>query len=177
MPGIIEAEDLTKAYNDTVAVNHIRFFVKKGEVFGLLGPNGAGKTTTMRMIECVSPRTSGTLRVFGLDPEKNAAEQFGEMDVWMFTLGEYRLFLNPMTRRWYFFDRPHNYWKDIDAPAGTVVFSLRGSDLDIIRTSPDMPPANPAAQPSGRERRFCPQCGAPLKSGLKFCSSCGAQIT
>jgi len=74
MPGIIEAEDLTKAYNDTVAVNHIRFFVKKGEVFGLLGPNGAGKTTTMRMIECVSPRTSGTLRVFGLDPEKNAAE-------------------------------------------------------------------------------------------------------
>ena len=74
MPGIIEADDLTKAYNDTVAVNHIRFSVRKGEVFGMLGPNGAGKTTTMRMIECVSPRTSGTLTVFGLDPEKNPAE-------------------------------------------------------------------------------------------------------
>jgi len=74
MPGIIEADDLTKAYNDTVAVNHIRFSVQKGEVFGMLGPNGAGKTTTMRMIECVSPRTSGTLTVFGLDPDKNPAE-------------------------------------------------------------------------------------------------------
>ena len=119
----------------------------------------------------------GQIKDIPVNPEKNAAEQFGEMEAWMFTLGEYRLFLNPMTRRWYFFDRPHNYWKDIDAPAGTVVFSLRGSDLDIIRTGPDLPLANPAAQPPGRERRFCPQCGAPLKSGLKFCSSCGAQIT
>ena len=74
MPGIIEADDLTKTYNDMVAVSHIRFCVKKGEIFGFLGPNGAGKTTTMRMIECVSPRTSGVLRVFGMDPDKNPAE-------------------------------------------------------------------------------------------------------
>jgi lipooligosaccharide transport system ATP-binding protein len=56
------------------AVDHIRFSVSKGEVFGFLGPNGAGKTTTMRMIECVSPRTSGTLRVFGMDPNEHPAE-------------------------------------------------------------------------------------------------------
>jgi lipooligosaccharide transport system ATP-binding protein len=37
-------------------------------VFGFLGPNGAGKTTTMRMIGCVSPVTSGHLRVLGMDP-------------------------------------------------------------------------------------------------------------
>ena len=67
MTGIIEADDLTKTYNDTAAVSHIRFSVLKGEIFGFLGPNGAGKTTTMRMIQCVSPRTSGTLLVFGLD--------------------------------------------------------------------------------------------------------------
>ena len=52
----------------------IRFFVKKGEIFGFLGPNGAGKTTTMKMITCVSPRTSGSLRVLGMDPEKSPAE-------------------------------------------------------------------------------------------------------
>ncbi|MDD1702230.1 MAG: ABC transporter ATP-binding protein [Methanoregula sp.] len=52
-----------------VAVNGISFSVQRGEVFGLLGPNGAGKSTTMRMIQSVSPRTSGTLAVFGLDPE------------------------------------------------------------------------------------------------------------
>ncbi|ABS56379.1 ABC transporter related [Methanoregula boonei 6A8] len=73
MTAIIEADELTKTYNDMVAVSHIRFSVKKGEIFGFLGPNGAGKTTTMRMIECVSPRTSGTLRVFGMDPEVNPA--------------------------------------------------------------------------------------------------------
>ncbi|MEN6396781.1 MAG: ABC transporter ATP-binding protein [Methanoregula sp.] len=74
MPGIIEADDLTKTYNDMVAVSHIKFSVEKGEIFGFLGPNGAGKTTTMRMIECISPRTSGTLRVFGMDPDRNPAE-------------------------------------------------------------------------------------------------------
>ena len=73
MPDIIEADDLTKTYNEIVAVSHIRFSVKKGEIFGFLGPNGAGKTTTMRMIECVSPRTSGALRVFDMDPDINPA--------------------------------------------------------------------------------------------------------
>jgi lipooligosaccharide transport system ATP-binding protein len=48
--------------------------VKKGEIFGFLGPNGAGKTTTMKMITCVSPRTSGTLMVLGMDPDKQPAE-------------------------------------------------------------------------------------------------------
>jgi lipooligosaccharide transport system ATP-binding protein len=55
-------------------VDGISFAVKKGEVFGFLGPNGAGKTSTMKIIACVSPRTSGTLRVFGMDPDKSPAE-------------------------------------------------------------------------------------------------------
>ncbi len=74
MTAIIEAHDLKKSYGSTVAVDGIRFTVKKGEIFGFLGPNGAGKTTTMKMITCVSPRTSGTLSVLGMDPEKNPAE-------------------------------------------------------------------------------------------------------
>jgi len=48
--------------------------VEQGEVFGFLGPNGAGKTTTMKMIQCVSPRSGGTLSVFNLDPEEHPAE-------------------------------------------------------------------------------------------------------
>jgi lipooligosaccharide transport system ATP-binding protein len=48
--------------------------VKKGEVFGFLGPNGAGKTTTMKMIACVSPKTSGTLIVLGMDPDEAPAK-------------------------------------------------------------------------------------------------------
>jgi lipooligosaccharide transport system ATP-binding protein len=74
MPGIIEAQDLRKKFGDINAVNGITFAVKKGEVFGFLGPNGAGKTSTMKIIACVSPRTSGTITVFGLDPDKSPAE-------------------------------------------------------------------------------------------------------
>ena len=68
---IITAEHLTKNFEDLVAVSDIAFGVREGECFGFLGPNGAGKTTTMRMIQCVSPLTSGKLVVAGLDVEKD----------------------------------------------------------------------------------------------------------
>ena len=71
---IIEARKLTKTYNGVVAVDGISFTVRTGEVFGFLGPNGAGKTTTMKMIACVSPRTSGALSVFDMDPERQPTE-------------------------------------------------------------------------------------------------------
>ena len=74
MSVIIQANDLTKIYNGVVAVDGISFTVRTGEVFGFLGPNGAGKTTTMKMIACVSPRTSGALSVFDMDPERQPTE-------------------------------------------------------------------------------------------------------
>jgi lipooligosaccharide transport system ATP-binding protein len=68
---MIKATKLVKRFGDLVAVNDINFAVKEGEVFAFLGPNGAGKTTTMRMIECVSPKDSGTLLVSGMDIDKD----------------------------------------------------------------------------------------------------------
>jgi len=52
----IEAKDLTKKFDDFIAVDHIDFKVYKGECVGFLGPNGAGKTTTVRMIIVFCPR-------------------------------------------------------------------------------------------------------------------------
>ena len=71
MAPLIEAEGLTKQFGDFTAVDGIDFAVEAGEAFGFLGPNGAGKTSTMRMIEAVSPPTSGRLTVLGMDPEKD----------------------------------------------------------------------------------------------------------
>ena len=71
---VLEAKNLEKKFSDVIAVNKINFKVNEGEVFGFLGPNGAGKTTTMRMIQCVSPKTGGDLKVFGLDVEHNQKE-------------------------------------------------------------------------------------------------------
>jgi len=55
-------------------VDRVSFSVEEGEVFGFLGPNGAGKTTTMRMIQCISPKTGGMLRVFDLDVDSHPRE-------------------------------------------------------------------------------------------------------
>ncbi|WP_340819666.1 ABC transporter ATP-binding protein [Methanolobus sp. WCC4] len=64
---IIIAKDLQKSFKSLQAVNNINFTIDEGEVFGFLGPNGAGKTTTMRMIQCVSPVSGGSLEVLGMD--------------------------------------------------------------------------------------------------------------
>ncbi len=62
------ARGLTKSFGDFVAVDHVDFLVRRGEVFGFLGPNGAGKTSTMRMVSCLSPVSGGELSVLGMDP-------------------------------------------------------------------------------------------------------------
>jgi len=70
---VIKAEGLTKVFNKSlVAVNHISFTVKNGEVFGFLGPNGAGKTTTINMLITVLKPTEGTASILGYDIIKNA---------------------------------------------------------------------------------------------------------
>jgi lipooligosaccharide transport system ATP-binding protein len=68
---IISASGLTKRYEDLTAVDGVSFTIREGECFGFLGPNGAGKTTTMRMIQCVSPVTSGALTVAGLKVDRD----------------------------------------------------------------------------------------------------------
>ncbi len=70
---LVRASNLTKRFDDFVAVDSVDFTVTPGEVFGFLGPNGAGKSSTMKMIGAVSPVTEGSLSVFGLDPDADGA--------------------------------------------------------------------------------------------------------
>lgn len=71
---IIKIDNLTKQYEDQVAVNQLSLSIKKGEIFGLLGPNGAGKTTTILMLLGLSEPTAGTVRVCGIDSTRNPIE-------------------------------------------------------------------------------------------------------
>ncbi len=74
METVIEAVNLTKYYGRLLAVDHINFEVKKGEIFGFLGPNGAGKTTTVRMLTGISKPTEGTAEVMGYDIRKQSVQ-------------------------------------------------------------------------------------------------------
>jgi ABC-2 type transport system ATP-binding protein len=67
MSNMIEVHKLTKYFGQVLAVDHVSFQVKQGEVVGFLGPNGAGKSTTMRILTTYMPATSGTARVAGYD--------------------------------------------------------------------------------------------------------------
>jgi ABC-2 type transport system ATP-binding protein len=66
---------LTKVFNkNLVAVDHIDFTVKEGEIFGFLGPNGAGKTTTINMLITLLKPTEGNAVVCGFDIAKQSSE-------------------------------------------------------------------------------------------------------
>jgi ABC-2 type transport system ATP-binding protein len=103
----IQASDLTKTFGDLLAVDHISFEVRAGEVFGFLGPNGAGKTTTVRMLNTLLEPTEGTIlingydvsrqpyrvkRQFGVVPEEsNVYAEISARDNLMFTARLYRV--------------------------------------------------------------------------------------
>ncbi len=75
---MIDVQDLTKTFLDlrrgeVVAVDHIDFSCRPGEIFGLLGPNGAGKTTTLRMLSTVLRPTGGHATIAGYDVVRDPA--------------------------------------------------------------------------------------------------------
>ena len=68
---MIETNDLSKQFNDFVAVDGINLSVESGQILALLGQNGAGKTTTVRMLTALLQPSRGSARVAGFDVAKN----------------------------------------------------------------------------------------------------------
>ncbi|MFT4125603.1 MAG: ABC transporter ATP-binding protein [Gordonia sp. (in: high G+C Gram-positive bacteria)] len=64
---MITVEHLTKKYGGHLAVDDVSFTCRPGQVTGFLGPNGAGKSTTMRIIAGLTPPTSGSATIHGVD--------------------------------------------------------------------------------------------------------------
>lgn len=71
---LIAIKNLTKKFDDFIAVDDLSLEINEGEIFGLLGPNGAGKTTTLSMLATLLPPTSGQALINGLDVIKNPAQ-------------------------------------------------------------------------------------------------------
>ena len=71
---VIQTKDLTKIYDNQIAVDHLSLSIGRGEIFGFLGPNGAGKTTTLLMLLGLTEPTGGTVRVMELSPTRSPIE-------------------------------------------------------------------------------------------------------
>ena len=71
---IIQTNNLTRKFKNTVAVNGLNLAIRRGEIFGLVGPDGAGKTTTIRLLVAIMDPTEGRATVAGFDTVKQAEE-------------------------------------------------------------------------------------------------------
>ncbi|HET9016911.1 MAG TPA: ABC transporter ATP-binding protein [Thermomicrobiaceae bacterium] len=70
---VVTVEHLRKTYGATVAVDDVSFAIHDGEIFGIIGPNGAGKTTIVECLAGLRVPDAGTIRVLGLDPQRDRA--------------------------------------------------------------------------------------------------------
>lgn len=62
---LIEVQNVTKRFKNTIAVNNLSLQIRKGEFVALLGPNGAGKTTLIEMLEGIQKPDSGSISILG----------------------------------------------------------------------------------------------------------------
>ena len=77
---IIEINNLSKKFNNIVAVKNINFKIDKGKIIGLLGPNGCGKSTTIGMLLGLIKPSSGTVIINGQNIENNRTNILEKMN-------------------------------------------------------------------------------------------------
>ena len=71
----IEANDVSKKYGNTIALERISFSIPCGERYALLGPNGAGKSTTLRLLVGLLKPDWGQIRIMGYEPSTPQAKK------------------------------------------------------------------------------------------------------
>ena len=129
-PAIV-VRDLVRRFGDFVAVDHVGFSVRRGEIFGLLGPNGAGKSTIFRMLCGLLKPSGGTAEVAGLDVLRAPAAARGRIG---YMAQRFSLYAELSVREnLRFFARV--YGLDRAAQAQAIAAALRGFDLEDVASS------------------------------------------
>lgn len=67
MTAIVETRDLTKRYENVIALDHLNLTIPEGAIYGFIGPNGAGKTTTMRILTALLKPSWGEAWIAGAE--------------------------------------------------------------------------------------------------------------
>ncbi|HIS18736.1 MAG TPA: ATP-binding cassette domain-containing protein [Candidatus Coprovivens excrementavium] len=68
---VLEVQNLTKYYGNTLGVENLSLKLKEGKIFGFIGPNGAGKSTTIRSIVNLINKTKGKVLIDNEEYTKN----------------------------------------------------------------------------------------------------------
>ena len=76
---MVQVENISKSYGDTLALSDTSFTLQKGEIVGLLGVNGAGKSTLMKILTGIVVPDNGTVEIFGKDIQKEALQAKGNI--------------------------------------------------------------------------------------------------
>ena len=71
---VVKCINLSKKYDDILALNEVNLTIERGEFFGLLGPNGAGKTTLLKILTGQLRTTKGEAEILGMNIENNLME-------------------------------------------------------------------------------------------------------
>ena len=71
---VVKCINLSKKYEDILALDEVNLTIERGEFFGLLGPNGAGKTTLLKILTGQLRTTKGEAEILGMNVEKNIME-------------------------------------------------------------------------------------------------------
>ncbi|WP_150955256.1 ABC transporter ATP-binding protein [Microbacterium testaceum] len=86
---VVEVENLRKTYKGGLeALRGVSFDIHRGETFALLGPNGAGKSTVIEILEGYRDRTSGEVRVLGVDPHRGGLDWKARLGIVLQNTGE-----------------------------------------------------------------------------------------
>jgi ABC-2 type transport system ATP-binding protein len=78
---VVVVSSLTKWFGNRLAVDHVSFTVRQGEILGLLGPNGAGKSTVVNILTGLIEPDRGEIEIFGYRLSRDRAKVLGRMNI------------------------------------------------------------------------------------------------
>ncbi|HEU5136494.1 MAG TPA: ABC transporter ATP-binding protein [Steroidobacteraceae bacterium] len=76
---VVDVKDLSRSFGDKTALDRVSFRATAGQVYGLVGSNGAGKTTLLKHLLGLLRPTTGSVRIFGLDPVRDPVGALGRI--------------------------------------------------------------------------------------------------
>ena len=78
---ILSVKDVTVKFGTNTVLENLSLDLKRGEILGFVGPSGSGKSVLLRSVLGLTPKASGTIKLFGIDVDKATSRERNEIDM------------------------------------------------------------------------------------------------